>query len=247
MKIKQQWLIGFWLLSGVLLLATTLVKPPLPPKDKIITEVLVREPVQSEEVRGPFEALIGDFTYSFEPKFAYEQWGLVVERYSSSSWIDIYHQNDPANTHDLCVVWGETVANGSYKKVTYSHGQFTCYYRYSQAFEPSFDNTRFANNHMVPATKQIEKLIGQARVGDQIYLKGMLTDYSVSNTKGELVGNRVTSTTRDDTGNGACEVVYVEDFEIIKRGNLIWELVKEVSLIVAGVSTALLIFGFFFL
>ena len=42
---------------------------------------------------------------------------------------------------------------------------------------------------------------------------------------------------RTDTGNGACETVYVEDFEIIKSGNKFWRLLVWVAagMLVLGV------------
>ena len=55
----------------------------------------------------------------------------------------------------------------------------------------------------------------QVEPGDHIRLKGMLVEYSNP-------GNgfhRGTSVTRTDTGNGACETIYVNGFEVIKKAN----------------------------
>jgi hypothetical protein len=41
---------------------------------------------------------------------------------------------------------------------------------------------------------------------------------------------RGTSTTRDDTGNGACETIYVDEFEIVVRASSGWRLAMQVSL-----------------
>lgn len=35
------------------------------------------------------------------------------------------------------------------------------------------------------------------------------------------------STTRDDTGAGACEVIYVEDVEILQKGHPIYRLIYQ--------------------
>jgi len=57
-----------------------------------------------------------------------------------------------------------------------------------------------------------------AQKGDQIYMKGRLVDYSVEGRGGE----RKSSTSRTDSGRGACEVVYLEDFRILRVGNAFW-------------------------
>ncbi len=55
----------------------------------------------------------------------------------------------------------------------------------------------------------------QVEAGDHIRLNGMLVEYSNP-------GNgfrRGTSVTRTDTGNGACETLYVNRLEVIKKAN----------------------------
>jgi hypothetical protein len=42
---------------------------------------------------------------------------------------------------------------------------------------------------------------------------------------------RGTSTVRTDGGNGACETVYLEDFEILRRGGGPWHLLVKIALI----------------
>jgi len=55
----------------------------------------------------------------------------------------------------------------------------------------------------------------ETSVGDQIYFKGYLAEYAHSNR----TFTRGTSTSRTDTGNGACETVYVEDYQILRQAN----------------------------
>ena len=56
-----------------------------------------------------------------------------------------------------------------------------------------------------------------AKVGDQIYFKGYLSNYS--HNQGFKRG---TSTVRTDKGNGACETVFITDFQILKEANMVW-------------------------
>ncbi len=74
---------------------------------------------------------------------------------------------------------------------------------------------RLSNNHLLTDDPAINDVIMDARVGDRVRLKGQLASY-------RNLGNgffRDTSTVRDDTGNGACETIYVREFEIAERAS----------------------------
>ena len=74
----------------------------------------------------------------------------------------------------------------------------------------------------MPANSDVWRKLRGLRVGDVVKLDGMLV-----NLENPEVGTRTTSLTRDDTGAGACEIIYVEvrDDQIAavpgekKRGN----------------------------
>ena len=68
-----------------------------------------------------------------------------------------------------------------------------------------------ANMHMIPANRHIERSLKRVRKGDLVRFNGRLV-----NVEGTDGFRWRTSTTRTDTGNGACELVFVESFEIIK-------------------------------
>ncbi|MGI9291991.1 MAG: hypothetical protein ACR2QG_12055 [Gammaproteobacteria bacterium] len=63
-----------------------------------------------------------------------------------------------------------------------------------------------ANMHMIPATDSIEKELKSLRPGEVVRLRGFLVD--VDHPSG---WKWRTSLTREDTGQGACELVYVEE------------------------------------
>lgn len=234
-----------WLISLILWVILKIYHPPLPSLANIQDNLTTREPIQTPVNPPPFTQTAKNFTYTITPLFAYEQWGLVVQQYLSNSWYDIYHKNDPANTRDLCLVWGNNLSHESYNKVQFSHGQFTCYYRYNQPPDPPFDPTKFANNHLLPATDAISRKINQVKIGDQIHLTGYLVNYTVTNSRGETIGSRQTSTTRTDTKGGACEVLYVTGLDIIQKGNPVYDFLYQASSLTALISTLLLIVFFF--
>lgn len=67
-----------------------------------------------------------------------------------------------------------------------------------------------ANMHMIPAGTTQEKQLKSLRVGEIVRIRGLLVDVS-----DESGWSWSTSLTRDDTGAGACEIVYVEAISLV--------------------------------
>ena len=88
--------------------------------------------------------------------------------------------------------------------------------------------------------KEIKNVMMKAEKGDQVYVKGYLAEYSHSNEEFK----RGTSISRDDSGNGACETIYVTSFKILKKANFAWRLVNNFSKGVILVCMVFLIFFF---
>ena len=63
--------------------------------------------------------------------------------------------------------------------------------------------------HMVPSTCALESRLKSLRPGQRVAIHGWLIDIR---GPGGFAWN--TSLTRDDTGNGACEIVYVESLSV---------------------------------
>ncbi|MDE1898669.1 MAG: hypothetical protein KGI40_01200 [Xanthomonadaceae bacterium] len=72
--------------------------------------------------------------------------------------------------------------------------------------------TESANMHLIPADAEVRRELERVRVGDVITLDGYLVD---AHRADGFVWR--TSLTRDDTGAGACELVYVEQLSIAPR------------------------------
>jgi hypothetical protein len=66
-----------------------------------------------------------------------------------------------------------------------------------------------ANMHMIPADAGVERTLRDVRSGQVVHIEGFLVD-------ARLDDGRVwhTSRSRDDTGAGACEIVYVQSIRI---------------------------------
>jgi hypothetical protein len=224
---------------GIILLVTIIaffvscfLKYKLPSRG-VIDNYLYKEPEQKETNILPFEVNKENITYKIIPKYSYDIYGLIVSDYNSENWFDVAHKKDPLNTKDICVIWGNNIKNDVYQKLKFSHGEFTCYVKAKLGADPSmvyplFSWEKGSNNHLLPKDNVVYSRIKEAKIGDQIHLKGYLVSYSVSEN-GTLIGTRGTSTIRTDNGNGACETIYVEDFQILKKANQFWRFIYSYS------------------
>ena len=104
---------------------------------------------------------------------------------------------------------------------------FTCNVKTSdQEAWNSFDMYQLSNNHLISDDDFLRDQVKGIQIGDQIHVRGYLASYS--SKKGGLCG---TSTTRLDTGNGACETVFVEKFEIVQASTSYWRISMYISLV----------------
>ena len=71
--------------------------------------------------------------------------------------------------------------------------------------------------NIIPASHAIAAQIDAIHVGDQIRMSGLLVDYQVAKDGREIFTRR-TSLIRNDTDNGACEILYVTDLAVIAQG-----------------------------
>jgi hypothetical protein len=68
--------------------------------------------------------------------------------------------------------------------------------------------TSSANMHLIPADAGVRRAMGRVRQGELVHIEGFLVDASRPDG-----WHWRTSLSRDDTGSGACELVYVEQLE----------------------------------
>lgn len=194
---------------------------------------LHRDPLQTaENIPPPFQVKKNKLTYVVTPLFNYELFGLVVSQHRSDSLLDVSHRRwqDYLNIKDLCVVWGKNISSGVYRKMKYWNRDFTCMCEFpDEETAKLFSWSHLSNNHILCADKDLSRRILAVRPGDQIYFKGFLVNYSQPANQ----FSRGTSTVRDDSGNGACETVFVTNFTILQRSNRVWRVVNPVAFLAA--------------
>jgi hypothetical protein len=230
------------LLSLLLWLLSLLFINRLPGPKDIYTQ-LYREPLQTaENIPPPFKVKKNKLTYVVTPLFNYELYGLVVSEHRSDSLLDLSHRRwqDYLNIKDLCIVWGKNISSGVYRKMKFWNRDFTCMCDFpDQETFMFFSGKHLSNNHILCADKELSRSILAARPGDQIYFKGYLVSYSQPANQFA----RGTSTVRDDTGDGACETVFVTDFSILQRANRVWQAFNTLAFLatIAFLVTMLLV------
>ncbi|MGY6276892.1 hypothetical protein [Methylomonas sp. MgM2] len=180
---------------------------------------LLSPPVQSETDRESFSIEANRLKYTIHPKFDYDLQGVVVSYSDADELTNIWHYKrwqDFINVRDLCVIWGKNVESGIYKNMKFRSDSWTCWAAWpDQATGAAFKMNALSNNHIVANYDAVKKALMQAETGDLIHIKGILAEY-VNHAAGYTRG---TSVTREDTGQGACETIYVDDFKIVKKAN----------------------------
>ncbi|MEN6311902.1 MAG: hypothetical protein ABFD80_10245 [Acidobacteriota bacterium] len=217
------------------------MKDRLPPRSAILPDLL-QEPVQTkDDIPEPFDVTRKGVVYAVEPLFNYELWGMIVSYHHAGSFTDTSHEawKDYVNVKDVCVLWGKNLETGVYARMKFKNRDFTCFYRYpDEETGQLFKEDGLSNNHLLPADSIVSRAVMRARKGDQVHLKGWLVSYGIKDTP----YRRMSSTTRHDRGNGACETIFVSDFEILRAANTEWRTLHKLALVVMVLAAAFLIF-----
>jgi len=159
----------------------------------------VAAPVQSA-LEGAVPELVKP-GYEIRPlaRFELEARVLGVER---------YHFDRGANLSpvDLVLGWGRMSDSTVLDRIAISQGGRVYYWRTPQFPIPRREiETSSANMHMVPANEEVARQLKGARPGHVVRLAGYLIE-----ARGTDGWRWKSSLTRTDTGNGACELIWVE-------------------------------------
>lgn len=217
--LEKLFFYGFFISLAVLIYAYV-SKDTLPEPDYYDLSLL-EPPLQTPTRKSPFKVYAGGQVYTVSPKFDYELYGVVVSLHDSEGYKDagVHHKQwkDFINIRDICVVWGENVSLGVYKHIDFRNGRWTCFYSWEDNQKvQGFSENNLSNNHLLVDDEFIKQQLASIEVGDHIKLGGMLASYE--NKANNF--RRGTSIKRTDRGNGACETIYLDDVQIIKKGNI---------------------------
>ena len=150
--------------------------------------------------------------YVIEKLFHYDISGEVL----SASTYDVTWTNDFADV-DLALLWGTRRAELKSRFKFSQMGRWLFW----RTEEPVSDEDRLeitrhiSNNHLIPSetSAHLGSAFRMLRTGDEVRLTGWLV--RIVGPGGETLAT--SSTSRDDTGDGACEVVWVEQLQVGSR------------------------------
>ncbi len=199
------------------------------PNKKDINPKIAQEPIQELIQHAEFLVNVDDTDYFIQPKYDYELYGMVVSyRVHNSDTGAHLRWGDQLNVADYCVVWSENAFEARLNEMTFRNQEWTCYYQSpNREVGASFNGAKLSNNHLIAGDSGIRERIKKIGIGDQIRIKGWLSSYRSSE---RFI--RGTSINRFDTGNGACETIYVNEIEILSDYTSAWRKLMYVSLFI---------------
>ena len=162
---------------------------------------LDREPVQ-ETIAPQVVANFKKYTITAVAAYAIEARVLHTKHY----WAD---GNDLV-PYDVAVGWGAMSDQAVLDRLSISQGNRFFFYEWQNPppVAVSEIERHAANMHVIAANKEVAKAVKRLRRGEFVAMRGYLVN--VGGPDGFYWN---TSLRRDDTGNGACEVFYVESVE----------------------------------
>jgi len=145
---------------------------------------------------------VGEFTLTPRARYNLEARVLSVERYRMDG-------GSALSPIDFAVGWSEMsdTAILDHFKVTQGARFFTIYPD-EQAIDIATALHSSANMHLIPANNEVRETLLATRIGNVVTLSGYLVS---ANRSDGFTWN--SSLSRDDTGNGACELMYVQSVQ----------------------------------
>ena len=191
---------------GLLLLVAYIIFSPRPRTDPP-GALVQHEPVQTT-LRSVEPISINGWTFTVKADYQIEAMVLGAERYRLGADADIV----PV---DLALGWEEMSDPTVIKKVsiTQSGRWYMWRARSDVGVSPRKIAQTSANTHIAPLTEDVKKTLFRVRAGDVVKISGYLV--RIKDPQGRTIFD--SSMTRNDTGDGACEVVLARSIEIENR------------------------------
>ena len=164
-------------------------------------EIAPEEPLQESSSMAQFQR--DDFTLTPLASYAITARVLSTEDYFAGTEAKL-------SPVDLALGWGPMSDEAVLDKVKISQSHRFFYWHVDQFPIPQQQiEMHAANMHIIPANDLIEQQIAKVRVGQLVALKGQLVEAKKADG-----WHWRSSLSRNDTGNGACELMYVTEFTV---------------------------------
>ncbi len=133
---------------------------------------------------------------------------VVSKRSYSGKWTASLSQVD------LALVWGKLSDKSMDKFISYKQRNRWYYYKFSPEFplDNNYIITHSSNNHIIPSTYNLSLALKEIKRNDIVEVKGFLVKVSGSLGKKKVFWG--SSTSRKDSGDRSCELVYAKTIRI---------------------------------
>jgi hypothetical protein len=167
--------------------------------------LVLDEPVQMK-LEGPLKTLRKD-EYVMEALASYQIRGRLLHR-------ERYRWDASAGVSplDFGLGWGPMSDTQVLEQIEFSQSGRYLSWRWRHQEPLPFDvlSSHASNNHLIPANDQVLAALNRMRIGQVVELDGYLV--KVAGPRGFTWAG---SLVRTDTGEGACEIMYVENAKVI--------------------------------
>jgi hypothetical protein len=165
-----------------------------------------REPQQGPLIEGaPMIQLKG---WNLKPLATYSLQArvLAVKRYRSDPTADL-------SPYDVLLGWGPMSDSANLSEISFSQRHRFGYWHHGPnlSISASEISRHQANTHLIPANAEIQSRMSWLREGSVVIIRGHLVEAQRVDGGGPPWRSSVT---RADTGDGACEIVYVASLVI---------------------------------
>ena len=166
-----------------------------------VGEIAPNEPVQTKTHAADIR--LNNFTLTPLANYAIEARVLSKEDYH----VGVEATLSPA---DLALGWGVMSDEGVLNKIDISQTNRFFYWHVDEFPIPQHEiEVHAANVHIIPANDAVKRALDKVRAGQLVRLKGQLIE-----AKRADGWHWRSSLTREDTGSGACELMYVTELYV---------------------------------
>jgi hypothetical protein len=166
-----------------------------------VGEIARNSPTQVTANSGDIQ--LNDFTLTPLDSYTVEARVLSREDYTFGTEAEL-------SPTDLALGWGPMSDESVLSKIQISQSNRFFYWRVDAFPIPQREiEIHAANTHIIPANDAIKRQLNQVRKGQVVKLKGLLVE-----AKRDDGWHWRSSLSREDTGAGACEVMYVTELYI---------------------------------
>ena len=161
-------------------------------------EIAPNDPIQSSTHAADIQ--LNGYTLTPLASYTIEARVLSRENYSIGTEADL-------SPTDLALGWGPMSDETVLDKIEISQGNRFFFWRVQEFPIPQHEiEVHAANTHIVPASDLVKRQLSSVKKGQIVKIKGYLIE-----AKRPDGWHWTSSLTREDTGNGACEVLYATE------------------------------------